>query len=404
MPQTLLAGSVRRYEVKVLREGRQIAALEYSAADELQAATQARRDGFEVLLVRTKSWQIPVLVAQHFSLLLFSQELRTLLDAGLPLLEALRTLAEKERGRDARRVLEKLVVMVSEGHTFSRALEQFSEIFPSLFIATISASERTGDMSSALYRYVAYQQQLNEIKKKALNALIYPSLLFVVGGLVGLFLLTYVMPKFAQIYEDRATALSWSSRLLVQWGGMLEGRAYLVVLVLIACVIAMVFAIRSPSVRERLLEKVRRIPAMGERLRLYQLTRFYRTASMLLRSGIPLVESFEMSAGMLHADLRPRLARAVLAIRQGLGVSQSLERQQLTTPVVMRMLSVGERSGNMGEMMERAAAFHDEEIARWVEWFSRLFEPLLMAVIGLVIGAIVVAMYMPVFELVGEVR
>lgn len=388
----------------MLREGRQIAALEYSAADELQAATQARRDGFEVLLVRTKSWQIPVFAAQHFSLLLFSQELRTLLDAGLPLLEALRTLAEKERGRDVRRVLEKLEVMVSEGHTFSRALEQFPEIFPSLFIATISASERTGDMSSALHRYVAYQQQLNEIKKKALNALIYPTLLFVVGGLVGLFLLTYVMPKFAQIYEDRATALSWSSRLLVQWGGMLEGRAYLVVLVLAGCVMAMVFAIRSSSVRDRLLEKVRRIPAIGERLRLYQLTRFYRTASMLLRSGIPLVDAFEMSAGMLHADLRPKLAQAVLAIRQGQGVSQSLERQQLTTPVVMRMLSVGERSGNMGEMMERAAVFHDEEIARWVEWFSRLFEPLLMAVIGLVIGAIVVAMYMPVFELVGEVR
>lgn len=395
---------MRRYEVKALREGRQIVALEYAALDELQAATQARRDGFEVLLVRAKPWQIPIFGTQHFPLLLFSQELRTLLDAGLPLLEALRTLAEKERGRDAKRVLDKLVATVNEGKTFSRALEQFPEIFPSLFVATISASEKTGDMSPALHRYVTYQQQLNEVKKKALNALIYPSLLFTVGGMVSLFLLTYVVPKFAQIYEDRGSALSWSSRLLVQWGSMLEGRGYLVLLVLACGAVGLAYAIRSQQIRGVLMEKIRRIPAIGERLRLYQLTRFYRTASMLLRSGIPLVDTFEMSAGMLHADLRPRLAQVVLAIRQGHGVSHSLEQQQLTTPVVVRMLSVGERSGNMGEMMERAAAFHDEEIARWVEWFSRLFEPLLMVFIGLVIGAIVVAMYLPVFELVGEVR
>lgn len=387
-----------------MREGRQLIALEYAALDEFQAATQARRDGFEVLLVRAKPWQIPAFGTQHFPLLLFSQELRTLLDAGLPLLEALRTLAEKERARDAKRVLDKLVETVSEGNAFSRALEQFPEIFPSLFVATISASEKTGDMSPALHRYITYQQQLNEVKKKVLNAMIYPTLLITVGGLVSLFLLTYVVPKFAQIYEDRGSALSLPSRLLVQWGSFLNGRAYFVLLVLAGCMAGLAYSIRSQPIREWLVERFRRIPAVGERLRLYQLTRFYRTTSMLLRSGIPLVEAFEMSAGMLHADLRPRLDRAVLAIRQGQGVSRSLEEQQMTTPVVVRMLSVGERGGNMGEMMERAAAFHDEEIARWVEWFSRLFEPLLMAFIGLVIGAIVVAMYMPVFELVGEVR
>jgi len=387
-----------------MRDKRQIVALEYLALDEMQAATQARRDGFEVLLVRAKPWQIKISSGLHFSLLLFGQELRTLLDSGLPLLEALRALSEKERNRDARRVLDRLLETVSEGRTFSRALEQFPEIFPALFIATISASEKTGDMSQALYRYISYQQQLDEVKKKVLNALIYPSLLFTVGGLVSLFLLTYVVPKFAQIYEDRGSDLSWPSRILVHWGNLLEGQGYLVLLVLVICVAGLVYASGSKNIRAALMERIRRIPGIGERLRLYQLTRFYRTASMLLRSGIPLVDAFEMSAGMLHTDLRPRLAQVVLSIRQGHGVSQSLEQQELTTPVVTRMLSVGERGGNMGEMMERAAAFHDEEIARWVEWFSRLFEPLLMAFIGLVIGAIVVAMYLPVFELVGEVH
>jgi general secretion pathway protein F len=111
-----------------------------------------------------------------------------------------------------------------------------------------------------------------------------------------------------------------------------------------------------------------------------------------------------MSAELLHPVLRARLAAASRAISEGRSVSESLEANGLATPVAMRMLVVGESSGNMGEMMDRAASFHDEELARWVDWFTRMFEPLLMAVIGLVIGAIVVLMYMPIFELAGNLR
>jgi general secretion pathway protein F len=395
---------MRHFEVKALRADRQIVALDYIASDEGQAVTQARRDGFEVLLVRARPWQFRLSHAFRFPLVLFSQELRTLLNAGLPLLEAMKTLAEKESSRELKNVLDKLAATVSEGNSFSRALEQFPEIFPALYVATVSASERTGDLGPALQRYVSYQQQLDEIKKKVVNALIYPSVLFVVGGLVSIFLLTYVVPKFAHIYEDRGKALSWSSQLMVQWGNLLEGRGITVLLVIASAIAGTIYLLRTQAVKEYILKRIRRIPAFGERLRLYQLTRFYRTASMLLRSGIPLVEAFEMSAGMLHADLRPRLDAAMQTIREGRPVSHTLEAQGLTTPVAVRMLSVGEHGGNMGEMMERAAAFHDEEIARWVEWFSRLFEPLLMAFIGIVIGGIVVAMYLPIFELVGEVQ
>jgi general secretion pathway protein F len=385
---------MRHYEVKALRADRQIIALDYAALDEGQAIMQARRDGFEVLMVRARPWQFRLARPFRFPLVLFSQELRTLINAGLPLLDALKTLAEKERSREIKNVLDKLAVTVSEGNSFSRAL----------YVATVSASERTGDLGPALQRYVSYQQQLDEIKKKVVNALIYPSLLFVVGGLVSLFLLTYVVPKFAHIYEDRGTSLSWSSQLMVQWGNLLEGRGMMVLLIIATVIGGTVYLLRTQAVKRALLKRIRRIPALGERLRIYQLTRFYRTASMLLRSGIPLVAAFEMSAGMLHADLRPKLDAALQTIREGRTISHTLEAQGLTTPVAVRMLSVGEQGGNMGEMMEQAAAFHDEEIARWVEWFSRMFEPLLMAVIGVVIGGIVVAMYLPIFELVGEVH
>jgi general secretion pathway protein F len=143
---------------------------------------------------------------------------------------------------------------------------------------------------------------------------------------------------------------------------------------------------------------------VGERMKLYQLARFYRTVGMLLRGGMPLVPALDMAGELLHPALRGALVSARRAIAEGKPVSASLHDFGLTTPVALRMLAVGEKSGNMGEMMDQAAAFHDEEIARWIDWFTRLFEPLLMAAIGLVIGAIVVMMYMPIFELAGNLR
>jgi general secretion pathway protein F len=138
-------------------------------------------------------------------------------------------------------------------------------------------------------------------------------------------------------------------------------------------------------------------------MKLYQLARFYRTIGMLLRGGMPVVAALQLGAELLHPALRGRLQTATRAIREGRPVSESMEANGLTTPVALRLLAVGEHGGDMGAMMDRIASFHDDEMARWVDWITRLVEPLLMAAIGLVIGAIVVLMYMPIFELAGAV-
>jgi general secretion pathway protein F len=147
-----------------------------------------------------------------------------------------------------------------------------------------------------------------------------------------------------------------------------------------------------------------RIPAIGARMRIYQLARFYRTLGMLLRGGIPVTQALEMVIDLLHPALRVQLRQAGQSIKEGRSVSFAMQTHRLTTPVAARMLRVGERAGRMGEMMERAASFYDEEMARWVDWFTRLFEPLLMAFIGVIIGLIVVLMYLPIFELAGSIQ
>jgi len=139
-------------------------------------------------------------------------------------------------------------------------------------------------------------------------------------------------------------------------------------------------------------------------VRVYQLTRLYRTVGMLLGGGTPVTQALAMVSGLLDHELQQRLDQAARSIREGQPISQSLDAHGLTTPVALRMLRVGERTGQMGQMMERIATFHEEELARWVERFTRVFEPLLMAAIGVVIGGIVVLMYFPIFELAGSMH
>jgi general secretion pathway protein F len=393
-----------RFELKAIGPGGGVEAIDFQAPDEATARQQLEGRGYTVLSVRAKrSLAAPwARGGERFPVALFSQELRVLVNAGLPLVEAIETLAQKERKEEWRGVMERLAGALREGRSFSAALEQFPQVFSPLFVATVRASERTSDLAPSLARYVAYANQLEAIRKRVVNASIYPMLLIAVGGLVSLFLLLYVVPRFAHIYEERAADLPLVSRLLLAWGQAVHANAFLMMGILAGLVVLAVYLFRTS--RTRIGNAMWSIPAVGERLKVYQLARFYRTIGMLLRGGMPLVASLDMGAELLHPVLRSRLVAARRAISEGRNVSQSLEAAGLTTPVALRMLGVGERGGNMGEMLEQIAAFHDEELARWVDWFTRLFEPILMALIGLVIGAIVILMYMPIFELAGGIQ
>jgi general secretion pathway protein F len=395
-----------RYQLKAIGPDGGVESIDFQAPDEAAAVRGLEGRGYTVLSVRAKrSLGAPRGGAgPRFPVALFSQELRVLVGAGLPLVEAIETLAEKERRAEFRAVLARLAAVLREGRPFSAALEQFPQAFPLLYVATIRASEKTSDLAPALARYVAYAGQIEAIRKRVVNASIYPLLLIVVGGMVGLFLLLYVVPRFGQIYADRGGDLPFFSRLLLSWGQLASAHGAVVLAGLAALVVLLVQALRRESVRARMGDALWRVPAIGERLKVYQLARFYRTIGMLLRGGMPLVAALDMGAELLHPLLRERLAAASKAISEGRNVSQSMDEAGLATAVALRMMAVGEKGGNMGEMLEQVAAFHDEELARWMEWFTRLFEPILMAVIGLVIGVIVVLMYMPIFELAGNIR
>lgn len=392
------------FEVKAAQPGAGVVKLEIEADSVAAALAGVRAKGYAALAASPVRGARKAKGRKRFSLVLFSQELLALLSAGLSLIEGLETLAEKEHASEGGRVLKGVLDALYEGVPFSEALSRQPEAFPSLFVATVRASEKTGDLGEALGRYVAYETQFDVVRKKVVSAAIYPVLLIVFGGLVILFLLSYVVPRFSQAFAESTVDLPWASRLLIEWGSMFaaHGGQFLTGLAVVL-VLAVWFLTRAET-RRRMAQAMWQLPGIGERVRLYHLARFYRTLGMIQRGGIPLVAAIDMAGGLLSAGLRDGLDRARLAIEQGLPLSRAFGEAGLTTPVALRMLRVGERSGQMAEMLERIGTFYDEEIARWVDVISRLLEPILMVVIGVVIGGVVLLMYLPIFELASSIQ
>ncbi|SFE58781.1 type II secretion system F family protein [Nitrosomonas sp. Nm166] len=393
-----------RYEVKAVLSGKGTVHLELEASNEEEARLQVIEQGGMVLSVRRSFTGLSLKSSTHFPLVHFSQELLSLQTAGLSLVESIETLLEKEQDASNRKIIQNILARLYEGVTFSQALEEYPQAFPPLYIATVRASERTGDLPEALTRFISYQTQMDFVRKKLVGASIYPVLLLVVGFLVSIFLLVFVVPKFSAIYDDMGSDLPWLSLLLIKWGHFVDERGWELAIVTGIALSASIYFVTRSTFRANLMQLLWRIPAVGERMRVYQLARFYKTLGMLLRGGIPITQALEMVSGLLQTHFRPKVAAAAKHIREGKTISNAMELEGLTTAVGNRMLRVGERTGLMGDMMERIGNFHDEEIARWVEWTTKLIEPLLMAVIGIVIGGIIILMYMPIFELAGSIN
>ena len=327
-----------------------------------------------------------------------------LLRAGLSLMAALEGMAEKEYDPGARLVIESVLLKLRQGGRLSEALTESGGGFPQLLIAGVSASERTGSLEETLERYCDYASRIDAARKKIVAAMIYPTMLLGVGFLVSAFLIGFVVPKFAGVYRESGGDMPWASALLFDVGRVIGAYPLQFVAAALLLVMALVTAFSAQSTRDWFVLRLCALPGVGQHIRVYELARLYRTLAMLLRGGMPIVPALGLAASMLSGAMRKELALASRQIAQGQPISQALQKNGLTTPVGNRMLAVGERSGSMADMLGRIADYHDEETSRWVDWAARMLEPLLMALLGIVIGGIVILLYMPIFDLAGSVK
>jgi general secretion pathway protein F len=397
------------YEVVTRDSAGRIASRQVRAATAADALAQSTRGGFTVLsceaagesgagfsgLMRAKS---ATPSRSGLDTASFSQDFAALIDAGLSVTEALQTLGSKETAGARRELIDQVARAVSEGRNLSTAM-QLTGAFPELLVATVEASERTGDLGKGLARYAAHQREMQALKDKLIGASVYPLVLLVVGGLVVMFLMGVVIPRFAGLLDGTRTQLPMLSAGLMAWGRLVADRPWMLALFfggVFALGAWVVAHFRAHGVRSRWLQG---LPYIAGVIREFQHLQLYRTLSILVSRGIVIHRAMEHGAKLLGDADRERLERAIVLMREGLSMSAALSGAGLSDPVATSMLKVAERTGSMSEMLERIAQFYERRLQRSIDVATRVIEPALMIVIGTVIGAIVVLMYLPIFDL-----
>jgi general secretion pathway protein F len=332
----------------------------------------------------------------------FAQDLATLLDAGVTVKEAIHALSQKEPSASRRQVLALLDTAVSEGLSFSAAMQR-TGAFPDLLFATVSASEQTGDLATGLQRYARHQQSLRAVRDRVIGASVYPLLLLAVGSLIVALLLGVVVPRFALLIDLDGRQLPFLSRLLMGWGRFV-GEYQMAALGLFALVaLAMVIAaikISDPATRKRWLE---RIPGFSRLAREFQHLQMYRTTAILTSRGITIHKALLHSMELLSPSDQERLRSALDSMREGMDISAALSGAGLSDIVATSMLNVAERTGSLSEMLDRIADFYERSLQRNIDIVSRLIEPVMMILFGTLIGGIVILMYLPIFDLAASI-
>jgi general secretion pathway protein F len=398
-----------KFDVRTLSADNIMSSQMIEAQDENDARRQVEASGVIAASISPVFSLFPAFFGQgksaasSFPLVLFNQELLALLKAGLSIAESLQALLEKEANEAVRSILGRLLTGLREGKRFSGVLSEQPDLFPVLYIGMVKAAEGTSDLPRALARFIAYREQIDTVRNKIISSSIYPAILLLVGGGVSFFLIGYVVPRFADVYQGAGHNLPWLTQVLLSWGQFSSSHTAALLSVMAILGVGLFITLRQLFRGSGLVRLVARLPGIGERIRIYELSRLYLTLGMLCEGGITIVSAMRMVDSMVSETIKAGLQSTIVMVESGMTLSAAFETNHLTTPISLRLLRVGERTGEMGAMLSQSAAFYDGETSRWIDRFTRALEPILMAAIGVMVGVIVVALYMPIFDLAGSV-
>ena len=337
-------------------------------------------------------------------LITFNQELLVLLKAGLPITQALDTILERIDSGKLADILRDVREDIKGGRSLSEALQNFPRAFPQLYVASIMAGERTGDLPLTIRRFNLYLKKSEGMKKKLIGALVYPGILVTVAALAITVLLVYVVPTFSQVYADAGSQLPVPTQILINFTVFL--RRFFLLFVAMAIGSAVFFRNWASTEKGRYVVDTYKLklPMIGEMLRTYSLTSFTRTLATVIGSGIPIVESLKMVVGTLNnVILEHKLLTAVTRVEEGTRLSVALEGEHLMPPLAIRMLGVGETIGSLEEMLVEISEYFEEQLEERLGILATSIEPAIMIAMGLVIGGIIITMYLPVFKIAGTV-
>ena len=398
------------YTCKLGSSDGKIITRELEAANPGMLRQSLEEQGFFVFTVKKKPFQflwdkgIARRKVDSKELLTFNQELLVLIKAGLPIVHVLDTILEKSGKGKLYELLDEVREDIKGGAALSDAFEKHPRVFSSLYVASIRAGERTGDLPQTIRRYIAFLKRVEGFRKKVISSLIYPAILLTVAFFAITLLLVYVVPTFSQVYADAGSALPMPTQILIACTTILK--KYILLVAGIIFVLMVILRRWSMTDQGRFLVDgwKLRIPFVGNLLNKYAVAGFSRTFATILGSGIPIVESLKMSVGTLdNKVLERKLLEAITNVEEGTTLSAALERVRIMPPLALRMLGVGETTGALEEMLGEISDYFEEEIDRNLHVLTTAVEPAIMIVMGIIIGVIIITMYLPVFKIAGTV-
>ena len=381
----------------------------FTASDEVSLRTELEQKGYYLFSVRRALSLAQVgLKSSRVKgdlLLLFGQELAALLKAGLPLLQCLDIMLERQRDPVFRRSLETVREKVKSGVAVSEAFRAEGALYPPMLSASLVAGERSGNLEGVVRRFTQYLRLNQALKKKAVAASVYPLMLLGMMLVLVAVLMVKVIPQFQNFYSGLDVQLPWITRALIAMANAVRDNLLWVVLILVGAWLALVAWLRREGSGVVLDRFLLRIPYLGGLMRMYATSQLARTLSALLSGGLPLVNAMDVAANSIgNRAMAQAVAAATHHIREGKSLTLALESTGMLDHLALEMVKVGEQTGALGEMLNAVADFFDEELDNRMAKVLTLVEPIMLVIMAVVVAAMLLAFYLPLFEAISAVE
>ncbi len=330
----------------------------------------------------------------------FFRQLANLIESGMLITRALRTLVDQAENPKLKKVIDDLREEVQKGSALADAMERHPKLFPAMYCSMIRAGETGGMIEEVLWRIVAFGEQEEELRGKVVSAMVYPIFLTVVGAIAIFILISFVFPKFIAIFEEFNAELPTPTLVVMAVCEFMGTWWWAVLLALFVFIVAFVRFSKTEAGRKQIDGTILRIPVVRSVVQKYEMAKFARTLGTLLDNGVPVLTSLRITAEtMTNVVIREEVGLIHAGVTEGESVSHSMAQTQFFPPMVMSMFAVGEESGRVGDVAKRVADAYDTEVDRAVKAMTALFEPLLIVVMGVIVGFLVIAMLLPMLTL-----
>lgn len=377
---------------------------EMSAKTELAVRNDLRRQNLEPQTVRRKAKPLFGAAGRSISaqdITFFSRQIATMMQSGVPIVQSIEILAQGQKNPKFKNMLLALRDDIAGGSAFSEALGKFPVQFNALYRNLVKAGEGAGALDTVLDTLASYLERIEAIKGKVKKALFYPAAVLAVGIVVSLILLMFVIPQFEETFKGFGADLPAFTQLYVDASRFMTANWWWMLVGSIAAVIGMVAGYkRSPPIQRSLDRLALKLPVIGTVLHMSAISRFARTLALTFKAGVPLVEALETVAGATGSITYDETIQKIRAdVSVGYALNLAMKQNDLFPPMVVQMIGIGEEAGALDSMLFKVAEFYEQEVNNAVDALTSLLEPLIMVVLGVMVGSMVIAMYLPIFRL-----